>query len=92
LSSLPETGSGEAETVVLGRRGLDWDMDSSEYVPCPRAGSGEAELWVTAERGLKRSFIYTYCPRGICMTATSGLSVFRDVIKVHLIMIPDKRK
>jgi hypothetical protein len=45
LSSLPEAGSGEAETVVLGRGNLGRDEDSPENTPCPRVGSGEAELW-----------------------------------------------
>jgi hypothetical protein len=59
LPSLPDTGSGEAETVVLGREDLGWDEDSTEYVPCQRAGPGEAELWVTVEKGLGRIVVYT---------------------------------
>jgi hypothetical protein len=45
LSSLPEAGSGEVETAVLGRGALSRDDDSLENTPYPRAGSGEAELW-----------------------------------------------
>jgi hypothetical protein len=33
LFSLPETGSGQAETTILGREDLGWDKDSPEYVP-----------------------------------------------------------
>jgi hypothetical protein len=44
LSSLPETGSGEAETTIPWRGGLERNEDFPEYLPCPRAGSGEAEL------------------------------------------------
>jgi hypothetical protein len=56
---LPETGLGEAETVVLGRGGHDRYEDYPEYLSCPRVGSGEAELWVIAEKGLERSVVYT---------------------------------
>jgi hypothetical protein len=45
LSSFPETGSVEAETVVLGRGYLDRDEDFSENTPCSRAGLGEAGPW-----------------------------------------------
>ena len=90
MPSLLETGSGEAETVVMGREDLGWDEDSTEYVPCPRQGPGEAKLWVTAERGLGRIVVYTLLSSGMCLVATSGLSTFRDVIQVPLITIPDK--
>jgi hypothetical protein len=59
LSSLSETGSGEAETTVLGRGDLGQDRDSPEYVPYSWDGSDEAELWVTIERGLGRSMVYS---------------------------------
>jgi hypothetical protein len=45
LSSLPEAGSGEAETSVLGGGDLDRDDDTPESIPCPRASSGEVEFW-----------------------------------------------
>jgi hypothetical protein len=41
----PRAGSGEAETIVLGRGHLDRDVDSPENTPCLRAGSSEVELW-----------------------------------------------
>jgi hypothetical protein len=44
LSSSPETGSGEAETVAPWRGDLRQDKDFPKYVPRPRAGSGEAEF------------------------------------------------
>jgi hypothetical protein len=45
MSSLLGTGSGEAETSVLGRGALGRGEDPSENTPYPRAGSVEAELW-----------------------------------------------
>jgi hypothetical protein len=39
MSSLLETGSGEAEIVILGRGDLGWDEDSLENTPYPMAGS-----------------------------------------------------
>jgi hypothetical protein len=42
---VPEAGSDEAETVVMGRWDLGRDNDSPENTPCPTVGSGEAELW-----------------------------------------------
>jgi hypothetical protein len=44
LSSLLETGLGEAEMVVRWRGDLERDEDFLEYVPGPRAGLGEVEL------------------------------------------------
>ena len=44
LSSLLETGLGEAEMVVRWRGDLERDEDFVEYVPGPRAGLGEVEL------------------------------------------------
>jgi hypothetical protein len=70
LSSLPETGSGEAETTVLGRGDLDRDEDSLEYVPYLRTGSSEAGLWLTAERASGEVWFIPYCP--------SNLRVKRD--------------
>jgi hypothetical protein len=58
LSPLPEVGSGEAETVVLGWGDLDRDEDSLENTPRPRTGSGEAESVETPEGGLGRSAAY----------------------------------
>jgi hypothetical protein len=50
--------------VVLGRWDLVRDVDSPEYVPCPRAGSGKAVLRVTTKRGLRRIVVYNLLSSG----------------------------
>jgi hypothetical protein len=54
LPFLPEAGSVEANTAVLGRGDLDQDGDSLKNMPRSRIGSGEAEFGETPEGYLGR--------------------------------------
>jgi hypothetical protein len=76
LSFLPEMGSDEAETGVLGKGDLSRDEDSSENTPCLWAGSSDTELWypLRGASGKARLIILRY--RGMCLDGGLGVKRF----------------